>query len=263
MEQIKTDILLVLADVLHPAGILLRNDTASRTQEGLDSYTEVIGAIPDRVRLTEHGAHFDIPLQTGQKTGWFYDHRPNRRRLRHYIQNKRVLDVFSYLGAWGIAAAVNGATTVTCVETSESACTEIARHAEINNVAHRVNVRHGDAFTVLKELQTELQKFDVVVLDPPAFIKRKKDLKEGLIAYQRINQTAMQLLDKPGLLVSASCSSHINAEVFLDTLRRAARSTHNDLQILERGGQGPDHPIHPAIPETDYLKCYFARVLEE
>lgn len=263
MEKAKAEILAALEDLLQPAGIVLRNDTPSRSLEGLTSYTEVLDEVPERILLTEHNAHFEVPLQGGQKTGWFYDHRPNRQRLSPYIQGKRILDVFSYLGAWGVAAAVNGAESVTCVETSETACTQIARHARLSDVASRLVVRQGDAFTALKELQSERQRFDVVVLDPPAFIKRKKDLKEGLIAYQRINQLAMQLLDKPGLLVSASCSSHITAEVFLDTLRRASRSAHYDLQILERGGQGPDHPIHPAIPETEYLKCYFARVLEE
>jgi 23S rRNA (cytosine1962-C5)-methyltransferase len=213
------------------------------------------------VQLEENGVAFQVPLATGQKTGWFFDQQDNRTRLLKYVRECRVLDVFSYLGAWGLQAIVHGAREAWCVDSSARALEILRTNAALNNVSERVNTLQGDAFAVLRSLREAREHFDIVTLDPPAFIKRKKDFKEGLVAYRRLNELALQLLAKDGLLVSCSCSQQLPEESLQQVLLQAVRHLDRSMQILERGQQAPDHPIHPAIPETAYLKAVFARVL--
>ncbi|BAW80696.1 SAM-dependent methyltransferase [Candidatus Nitrosoglobus terrae] len=263
MERIKETIIAALNSVLPGSAIILRNDSSFRRQEGLESYVEVAqGQIQETIRLAENEGHFLVPLINGQKTGWFFDHRLNRARMQHYVKDKRVLDVFSYLGAWGIQASVAGARQVIGVEGSETAIEFIRHNAKLNSKANSsFTALHGDAFSTLNALQADKERFDVIILDPPAFIKRKKDLKQGLIAYQRLNELAIRLLTQDGILISSSCSSHLQWDIFRDILRRSGRHLDRSIQILEHGHQGPDHPIHPAIPETEYLKTFICRSL--
>lgn len=262
MERVKPEILGALEKVLRPRAVLLRNDSSIRALEGLPSYTETaLGEVPATVTLDEDGVQFDVPLAAGQKTGWFYDQRMNRLRLRAYAKGARVLDVFSYLGGFGMQAAAGGAASVLCADTSATAVANIRRNAERNGFADRVQVEQDDAFELLRRLRAAREHFEVVVLDPPAFIKRKKDLKEGTDAYRRLNQMAMQVLAKDGILVSCSCSYHLTREALREILLRTSRHLDRFLALLEEGQQAPDHPVHPAIPETAYLKAYFARVL--
>lgn len=262
MERLKPEIAAALQKVVHPSALLFRNDSASRELEGLPRYVETaFGEVPESVMLEEHGVRFAVSPQTGQKTGWFYDQRPNRTRLRHYVKELKVLDVFSYLGAWGIQAAAAGAESVLCIESSQRAAEAIRANAELNGVGARVSTLRADAFEALRDLRSARERFDVVVLDPPAFIKRKKDVREGTQAYQRVNQMAMQVLAKDGVLVSCSCSYHMQRDALVSVLLRTGRHLDRFLEIVEEGHQGPDHPVHPAIPETSYLKCFFARVL--
>jgi 23S rRNA (cytosine1962-C5)-methyltransferase len=260
MERMKTEITAALEKVIRPRAIIYRNDSAARTLEGLPGYVETaLGEAPDVVQLEEHGVAFDVPIAGGQKTGWFYDQAANRDRFLKYVPGARVLDVFSYLGAWGLAAARAGAAEVTCVDASEPALAMLAQAASANSLA--VGIERGDAFDVLERLHAERRRFDVVVIDPPAFIKRRKDIPKGEAAYRRLNQLAMQLLDRDGLLVSCSCSYHLAPDQLVGAIQRAARHLDRFAQIVEIGGQSPDHPIHPAIPETRYLKAYFCRVV--
>lgn len=262
MERLKAEIINALQKVIKPSAIVLRNDTSSRAMEGLPSYVEIVlGEIPERVRLEENGVQFETSLLRGQKTGWFYDHRMNRARMQHYVRDKSVLDVFSYIGGWGVQAAYAGAREVVCVDSSVPALEQLQHNAALNALSERVSCQQGDAFEILKALRAERRKFDVVILDPPAFIKRKKDTKEGLQTYHRLNQMALQILELDGILISASCSYHLPRATLQDVLLQASRHIDRNLQILEQGHQGPDHPVHPAIPETDYLKAFFARVL--
>ncbi len=261
MEAVKEQVLEALHKVLRPAGIVLRADSAVRKLEGLESYRENIGSVPDQVTVEEHGLSFSVSLQQGQKTGWFYDQRMNRARLGNYVSGKRVLDVFSYVGAWGLQAAAVGASEVLCVDSSGAAIDSIQANAASNHLADTVSTLQGDAFEALGQLRANQEKFDVVVLDPPAFIKRKKDAKAGEQAYHRLNQLGMQVLRKDGILVTASCSQHLSEMQFRKILLQSSRHLDRSLQILERGHQAPDHPVHPAIPETDYLKALFCRVL--
>ena len=250
----------MIADAIHGVlpnthSILLRNDSQMRELEGLESYSKAIyGTPPDDVIIEENNVRFAVPLWKGQKTGWFYDHRMTRARLQAYVNDKSVLDVFSYLGGWGVQAAAFGATHVDCVEASAFACDYIQKNAALNNTPN-VKAICDDAFDALKSLIQEKRQYDVIVLDPPAFVKRFKDRKEGIIAYQRVNELALKLLSADGVLFSCSCSMHVSMEDLTQLLQRAAVRAGKQVQILERGHQGPDHPLHVAIPETDYLKA--------
>ncbi|MCR8922188.1 class I SAM-dependent rRNA methyltransferase [Dasania sp. GY-MA-18] len=262
MERVKTEIVEALCQVLKPSGILIKNDSRIRSAEGLEDYVEVAyGEVPQRVLIEENGVQFEVPVYEGQKTGWFYDHRASRANLAHYVKGKRVLDVFSYIGGWGVQAAAFGAESVMCVDSSEFALDCVHRNAELNGVSDKVESLQGNAFEAMKQLALEGERFDVVIMDPPAFIPRRKDIKKGEQAYRRVNELAMRLLNKDGILVSASCSMHLGREVLVDILRQSSRHIDRQLQILQHFGQTYDHPVHPAIPETDYLKAVFTRLL--
>jgi 23S rRNA (cytosine1962-C5)-methyltransferase len=262
MERMKSALVDAIVKVFKPSGVLFKNDGKMRIVEGLDSYVEVAyGEVPDRVALRENGVAFEALVRDGQKTGWFYDHRDARARLNGLVKGKRVLDVFSYLGGWGVQAAAHGASEVRCIDGSEKALDQLMRNATLNGVESRVQTLQGDAFEALTALKQEGERFDIVILDPPAFINRRKDHKAGLQAYRRINELGMRLLNRDGLLVSASCSMHLGRHELVDVIRASSRHVDRQAQIVHHGHQGADHPIHPAIPETEYLKSVFARVL--
>lgn len=261
MEAKKNFLVEAIQQVLPESeNILFRNDSKARQYEGLDNYCiAAAGEPPEKILLEENGLEFFAPLWQGQKTGWFFDHRLNRSRLKMYVANQRVLDVFSYLGAWGIQAAKWGASHVLCVDSSSLAEKWIQENAKQNNVFDNVQVYCEDAFIALKNLYQTGEKFGVIVLDPPAFVKKLKDKKEGWAAYQRINEAALKLLEPNGILISCSCSMHMSEDDLVQSIRRAGLKTQRELQILERGHQAPDHPVHIAIPETDYLKMIVVR----
>lgn len=262
MERNKDAVLEALVQVLKPRGVLWKNDSAARDAEGLERYVDTaFGVVPEWLDLEENGVKFQAPVLQGQKTGWFYDHRMNRARLAPYVKGKRVLDLFSYIGGWGVQAAVFGASEVFCVDASAFALDGVERNAALNGVAEKMTCVEGDIFEAMKELKNAEERFDVVLTDPPAFIKRKKDLKNGEAAYRRLNEAAMRLLSKDGILVSASCSMHLPEDDLQNILLGSARHLDRNIQLLERGGQGPDHPVHPAIPETRYIKSITCRIL--
>ncbi|MFM1892480.1 MAG: rRNA (cytosine1962-C5)-methyltransferase [Pseudomonadota bacterium] len=262
MERQREAIVEALHKVLRPQAILLRNDSPARELEGLELYNEeVLGTLPAQAEVREGGLSFGVSLLEGQKTGWFFDQAANRGRLLKYVAGQRVLDVCSYVGGWGVRAAAAGAAAVTCVDASQRALDAVLENAARNGVGDRVQVHRGDAFVALKDLKAQGERYDLVVLDPPAFIKRKKDLKEGTLAYRRLNEAALSVLQRDGLLVTASCSFHMDRDSLLRVVQQAGRHLDRSLQLLEQGEQGPDHPIHPAIPETSYLKAFYLRVL--
>ena len=260
MERLKPQIQEALNEVLRCEALLFKNDSSTREMEGLPGYVEAAKGSFDKPALViEDGLEFQAPLLEGQKTGWFFDQAANRRALLKFVpQGARVLDVFSYVGAWGVRAAHHGAREVTCVDSSAAALELAAANARRNGV--KLDTRKGDAFDVLEELARQGARFDVVIVDPPAFAKRKKDLPKALAAYKRLNQLAIQVIADEGILVSCSCSYHVSAEELQDAIAKAARGADKHLQVLEIGGQAPDHPVHPAIPETRYLKAYFCRI---
>lgn len=261
MERVKDEVLATLREVVRPTGVLWRNDVGNRALEGLELYVEPAeGLVPEEVEIRENGTRFLVPILGGQKTGWFYDHRENRARLLRYVPGRRVLDVFSYVGGWGVQAASAGAETVLCVDSSEPALSTLERSAALNGVDERVGTMRADAFEALRELKDAGERFDVVVLDPPAFVKRRRDAAQGEKAYHRANRLALELLAPRGVLVSASCSFHLSRDALLGLLLAAGRDARRELRVLEEGHQAPDHPVHPAIPETSYLKAFFAAV---
>lgn len=260
MELLKDSITKALTRLVHPRAIVYKNDSKMRQAEGLSLGLETVGDGPVEVlSVEENGVRFEAPLE-GQKTGWFYDHRLNRARLQQYVRGARVLDVFSYVGGWGLQMAAAGAASVTCVDASAQALEWVQRNAALNGFSS-VATLQGDAFHMLKTLCDERERFDVVILDPPALIPRRRDQKEGEQAYARLNQMALRLLNPGGLLASASCSMHLGRDQLLDIIRASGRKVDRFLQVLEQGHQGPDHPIVPAIAETDYLKSFFVRSL--
>ena len=260
LERYREPLLEVLITTLKPRGILLRADSRSRREQGLPTDSEVVyGDVPRQVPLEENGVQFLAPVFDGQKTGWFYDHRMSRARLAAWVNDKSVLDVYSYIGGWGIQAAAFGASEVCCLDSSAQALEGVETNARLNQMQERVITLRGSAAETMADLHSRGRRFDVVILDPPAFIQRKKDLKKGIAAYRRINELGLQLLQSGGLLVSASCSMHLARADLIGAMQQAAVRSGCQLRIVEQGAQGPDHPIHPAIPETEYLKAVFAR----
>jgi 23S rRNA (cytosine1962-C5)-methyltransferase len=260
MAALRIPVLEALQQLLAPAGILLLNDSPVRALEGLPQENEIIGSVPGSILLEEGDARFSVPLGSGQKTGWFFDQRSNRQAMHKYVRGRRVLDVFSYIGAWGIQAAVAGAVDVHCVDASSAALENLQRNAAASGVSDQVHATQGDAFEVLRRLQEDGQTCDVIVVDPPAFIKRRKDIRQGEQGYLRLNRLAIQLLAPGGILISCSCSMHLAEARLQSVVHQAASQQGRRLQILERGFQAPDHPVHPAIPETAYLKALFCRL---
>ena len=262
MEAMRADVEAAVRKAIAPSAMLWKNDAGVRELEGLPSYVApAFGDLPESVDVEEGGVTFRIPLGGGQKTGWFFDQAANRLALRKYVGGARVLDVFSYLGAWGLGALRAGATEVTCVDSSATALEGLQAAAAANGL--KPTTLRGDAFDVMETLHAEKRRFDVVVIDPPAFIKRKKDIPKGEAAYRRLNQLAIQLLERDGILVSCSCSYHLEPQQLLAAIQRGARHLDRFAQIVEVGGQSPDHPIHPAIPETRYLKAYFCHIVRD
>lgn len=261
MEAMKPQIQGALTRLFEVKGLLWKNDGKMRVQEGLEEYVEVaIGEVPNMVPMIENQTQFEVPVWDGQKTGWFYDHRLNRERINRHVKGKRVLDICSYAGGWGVQAATAGAEHVTCVDVSQQALDWVMNNAKLNGVEDNVTCIKGDAFKVMEQLIEDLQQFDVVILDPPAFIPKRKDIGAGERAYQKLNQLGMRLLGAEGFLLSASCSMHLSETSLERMLMQAGRHLNRHVQIIERGGQGPDHPVHPAIPETRYIKSLMCRV---
>jgi 23S rRNA (cytosine1962-C5)-methyltransferase len=263
MDALKADVEAALRTVVNPSGLYWKNDSGARDLEHLAQSTEVaFGTVPDEIEVMESGLKFRAPLAEGQKTGWFYDQTANRERLLRYLRTgARVLDVCSYVGAWATTALRNGASVARCVDSSQLSLDYAQRNAAENGVS--IETLREDAFDALKALHSQGARFDVVIIDPPAFIKRKKDIPQGQAAYRKLNQLALELIEADGLLVSCSCSYHLAPDDLVTAIQLAARHSGRFVQILESGGQSPDHPVHPAIPETRYLKAFFCRVTRE
>jgi 23S rRNA (cytosine1962-C5)-methyltransferase len=261
MERLQHTAVEVLQEMFAPQAIILKNTGSQRQTEGLESYCrEVCGQLPEPLIIEENGAKFRIDILRGQKTGWFYDHRASRLQTAQLARGLRVLDLFSYSGAWAVPAALAGAAEVACVDSSAAALELAAENAALNGVQERIRCIQSEAFEFLKAARDRQERFDLIILDPPALIKRKKDFKQGFEAYRRINDLALQLLAAEGWLVSASCSQHLSRENLQEILRSSARHIGRHLRFIAQGGQGPDHPIHPAIPESEYLKTFFCAV---
>jgi 23S rRNA (cytosine1962-C5)-methyltransferase len=263
MEALRPAVESAVRKVLEPRLLYWKNDSGARELEQLPAFSgAAFGAAVAQLRIREAGLEFAAPLAEGQKTGWFYDQTANRAALGRFLPNgARVLDVCSYVGAWAVTALKHGAGSATCVDASAAALEFAQRNAAAAGYA--LQTLRGDAFEALKNLHDSGARFDAVILDPPAFIKRRKDSAQGQAAYRKLNQLAMNLIEGDGLLVSCSCSYHLEEQQLVSAVQTAARHAARFAQILAFGGQSADHPVHPAIPESRYLKALFCRVSRE
>ncbi len=256
MESRREQICAALTALLSPRGIVARNDVAVRGLEGLKESVEVIsGEIPPAVEIVETGLRFEVDLMGGQKTGHFLDQKENHLLLKPLVAGRDLLDCFCYAGSWGVHGAAFGARSVTCLDISARATALAARNAALNGVGDRVTAETVDAFERLRSLKHEGRRFGVVVMDPPAFVKSRKQLKEAEKGYLTVNRRAMELLEEGGHLITCSCSFHMQREQFREILAQAARQAGRTMRHLGSYGQAADHPVLLSVPETDYLKC--------
>ena len=247
--------------VLSPATIVLRNDSAARQLEGLELYTRTVkGALDGPVALTENGARFFADLESGQKTGWFFDQRDNRAAVARFAKHRRVLDLYSYAGGFAVLAAHTGAREVVAVDRSERALALAEQAARANEVADRCRYVRAEAFAELERLAGAGERFDVVIADPPAFVKSKKDLNQGARAYRKLARLCAALVAPGGTLFIASCSHHVDVPLFAEQVRRGLSDAAREARILLTAGAASDHPVHPHLPESTYLKAQILRL---
>lgn len=264
MEALAGPLLEALDDVLAPAAVILKNDTPARRLEGLEPEVRVArGQPPSPLPLVENGLEFYADPLSGQKTGWFYDHRANRRYLAALagrLDRPRVLDCYAYAGGFAVACAAAGAAEVVAVDRAEGALALAERAAAANGVADRCRFQQGEAFAVLAELGDAGAAFDLVIADPPAFVKSKRELKPGLKGYRKLARLTAAVTAPGGFLMLASCSHHVDAAALLDAAAQGLRDAGRGARILRQAGADADHPLHPQLPESAYLKTLVIQV---
>lgn len=263
MEKRRDLVAEILRDLVRPESVLWDDTVSARSLEGLKSDERVLdGTVPERLQVLENGCTYLAPGRDGQKTGWFYDQRDNHRLVASLAKGMDVLDAFSYVGGFGVCAAKAGARSVVYLDASARALACAGENHRQNAPDSACETICGDAFEALKALRDEGRRFDVVSIDPPAFIKRRKDYKEGLNAYRRLNYLALQLVRDGGLLVTSSCSQLLPVEDLRASVATASAKLCIHPRLLAAGRQGPDHPVHCAMPETAYLKCLLVQCTE-
>lgn len=262
MDRFKEEIIAALRELLSPRGIYERNDVPVREKEGLEQVTGPIGeAFDTRSEIQENGLLFNVDIAEGQKTGHFLDQRLNHAALEHIAKDARVLDCFTHTGGFALHAAKYGAKEVLGLDISEDAVAQARLNAKLNGLADTCTFVAANVFDFLAGPVKDSGKWDVIVLDPPAFAKSRAALDNAVRGYKEINLRAMKALPPGGFLVTCSCSQHMVPELFRRTIADAAHDAHRELREVYSGGQPPDHPVHWAIPETHYLKCLVLEVL--
>ncbi len=263
MDVLRIPIIEALKTHFKPESIILKNDSALRELEGVGQEVKVLEGNPEfplKVKIKSPDKLLKIqfdPIE-GQKTGYFLDQRENRARAATFCAGKKVLDCFSYVGSFGLYAAAAGAKEVVCIDSSAKAAELTQKNFEANNF--QAAVVCADVFETLEGFAKEKYEFDTIVLDPPAFAKSKKNLYGAMRKYVQLNKAALGVLKKGGTLITCSCSHHIRRDEFIKLLGEAAADAGRNVRILEIRGQAMDHPIHPSMPETEYLKCIIAKV---
>ncbi len=254
MDRLLPEITAALLEVLPLSAVVARNESGARVQEGLAQEVTLLHGVVAEAWAEEAGVRFPIDPLTGQKTGFFYDQRPNRDRVAALAFGARVLDVFCHTGAFGLRAAASGARAVTLVDSSQPALDRAMAAAALNGLAG-VTAMRGDAFETMAALAAAGERFDIVVCDPPAFAKSKRDQEAGLRAYQRMTRLAAPLVERGGFLLVASCSHHAPLDLFTEQVAAGLQRARRDARIVHTGRAGPDHPEHPMLPESAYLKA--------
>lgn len=264
MDKLWPHVESALTSLLKPRAIVLRNDSNARETEGLEKFVKVAqGDLGEKlVAVIDGEATFHANVLEGQKTGWFFDQRENRRWVAQLAQGGSLLDVFCHSGGFGITAARNGATGVTFVDSSADALAMVNKNAALNDVAAKCKTVEGAAFEVMEKLAQEGRKYNVVCVDPPAFIKSRKDHGPGMKGYQKLARLAIPLVERGGFLFFASCSHHAELYELIDTVAGALQKSGRPFQLVKVAGAGADHPVHPMLPETAYLKALTFRFLD-
>lgn len=262
MDCRRVQIVEALRKVFEPLGIIARNDVSVRKLEGLEEQVELLwGEIPERVDMSENGLLFQVNLREGQKTGGFLDQKQNHLLLREICAGKSVLDCFCYTGSWAIHAASFGAESALGLDISARAVGQAGSNAKLNKVSGQVRFEECDAFERLRSLHQEGQRFGVIVMDPPAFVKSRKNIAEATKGYLTVNRRALDLLEPGGYLITCSCSYHMGREAFRDMLIQAARQAKREVRLVETCTQAADHPVLLSFPESEYLKCFVLQVV--
>jgi 23S rRNA (cytosine1962-C5)-methyltransferase len=262
MDRRRDLVLKAIAEVLQPRATVARNDSPMREREGLARERGVLfGELPPELVVQVNGLNVAVDLLEGQKTGLFLDQIDNYRLLERLADGAEVLDCFCYTGLWGLHAARYGAARVTGLDQSEPAIARAKVLAERNGLADRCTYRVGNVFDELKERDRRRESFDLIVLDPPAFVKTRTRLSEAIAGYKEINLRAMRLLRPGGCLITCSCSHHLTAERFRQLLQDAAGDVRRTVRLVAQGAQGRDHPVLLGMPESEYLKCFVFQVL--
>ncbi|HET6466831.1 MAG TPA: class I SAM-dependent rRNA methyltransferase [Geminicoccaceae bacterium] len=244
-----------LEAAVRPKTLLMKGDAPVRQLEGLEEEVELVrGDLPERVEVEENGLVFTADLREGQKTGWYYDQRENRAFAARLAHGLGVLDLYGYAGAFGLTAAAAGATDVLAVDRSEAGLDLARASAERQGVVERFAARRSDAFAALDELQGAKRRFGLVIADPPPFVKSKKDLGPGLKGYEKLARMAAAVVAEPGFLCISCCSHNVPEDQFLGAVWEGVKDAGRGGRLVHRAGAGPDHPVHPALPETAYLK---------
>ena len=255
MEKQITAITMALDAVLKPKTVILRADAPSRALEGLDSYVKTLKGEGHRIAVEENGVRYVADLTEGQKTGWYYDQRDNRAFIAQFAKNKSVLDAFSYTGGFGLLAAKAGASEVVCLDSSAPALAIAEESARTNGV--KIQAVKADVFEELARLKTAEESFDIVLADPPPFVKSKKDLEAGARAYRKLARMAADVTAPNGIVMVASCSHNIPPERFAAECAAGLSRTGRRAALIRQSGAGIDHPVHPLLPESAYLKALF------
>jgi 23S rRNA (cytosine1962-C5)-methyltransferase len=256
MQALEAPLLAALDALVQPATVVLRNDTPARALEGLAQEVRVArGAADGPVELIEYGARFLADPLAGQKTGWFFDQRDNRAWTARLAQGARVLDAYTYAGGFAVQAALAGAASVTALDRSESALALVSQAAAANGVAGTVSAKRGEVFGELQAMAGSGERFDLAICDPPAFAKTRKDVQPALRGYRKLARLAAQVVAPGGYLALCSCSHHVGAEDFAEQCARGLHDAGRFARLLRRAGAAPDHPVHPRLAESDYLKC--------
>lgn len=260
IDRFMEELLSIIVALMAPKGVFVRNDSPFREMEGVPLHKYLAyGDVPDVVEISSGGLRFLVDIVNGQKTGFFLDQESNRDLMRKYVeQDSMILDLFSYTGAWGMHALAAGAGEVTAVDSSKRALQLAAIVAELNGFFDRFKAINQNAIEFLKQHQTS---WDMVILDPPAFIKNRAGISHGIKGYIDINRRVLGHLKKGGILVTCSCSHHLDIPTFEKVLTSASVQSGRTLRLLESRGQGPDHPMLLAMPETRYLKLLVAQVV--
>jgi len=253
MEKQLDAILAALDAVVRPRTVILRADAPSRALEGLDSHVKVAKGQGARIAVEENGARYIADLAEGQKTGWYYDQRDNRAFIAALAKGKSVLDAYSYTGGFGIAAAKGGAREVVCLDSSAPALALAEESARANGV--KIQAVKADVFEELERLKAAGETFDIVLADPPPFVKSRKDLEPGAKAYRKLARLAAGVTAPGGLLMAASCSHNIAPERFAAECAQGLLRSGRRAALIRQAGAGPDHPVHPLLPESAYLKA--------